>query len=135
MTSDKDPIGRFLAEWTAAEQSGDAAALDGYLSDDFVGVGPLGFTLSKQDWLTRHRTGDLTYETFQLAEVQVRAYGDAAVVTARQTGKGAYRGQPVPSDLRATVVLVQRSGGWRIASIHMSFIAGTPGAPPVPGRP
>jgi ketosteroid isomerase-like protein len=135
MTGSVDQIGLFLTRWTAAEGRGDTAALDGYLTDDFVGVGPLGFMLSKQDWLSRHATGDLTYEAFRLEEVQVRAYGAVAVVTARQTGQGAYRGQPVPSDLRATAVLVEQAGSWRLAGLHLSFIAGTPGAPPLPGRP
>lgn len=120
--------------WAAAEQRGDAEWLDRTLADDFVAVGPLGFALSKLDWLARHTSGDLTYETFQLEDVQVRTYGAAAVATVRQTGKGAYRGRPVPSDLRATVVLVEQAGAWRIAGLHMSFIAGTPGAPPIPGR-
>ncbi|HEY3108978.1 MAG TPA: nuclear transport factor 2 family protein [Chloroflexota bacterium] len=135
MTSDNDQIGRSLARWTAAEQSGDVAALDGCLADDFVGVGRLGFTLARADWLARHRAGELTDQTFQLAELQVRAYGAAAVVVARQTGQGAYRGQPVPSDLRATLVPVEQPGGWRLAGIPPSFIAGTPGAPAIPGRP
>jgi hypothetical protein len=25
------------------------------------------------------------------------------------------------------------TGSWQLAAIHMSFIAGTPGAPPIPG--
>src|SRR5439155_22876589 len=55
MTSDNDQISRFLARWAAAEQRGDVAALDGCLAEDFVGVGPLGFTLARPDWLARHR--------------------------------------------------------------------------------
>jgi hypothetical protein len=35
--------------------------------------------------------------------------------------------------VRATLTLVAESGSWRLAGIHMSFIAGTPGAPPLPG--
>src|SRR6266571_2873332 len=71
-------IDELLAEWTAAERAGDAAALDKLLTDDFVGVGPLGFTLSKREWLDRY-DGGLRYETFGLEDVQVRGYGDAAL--------------------------------------------------------
>jgi ketosteroid isomerase-like protein len=135
MTSQNDEIAAFLAEWASAEQRGDTTALDRQLTDDFVGVGPLGFTLSKSEWVARHIAGDLTYDAFQLTDVQTRRYGDAAVATAHQTGRGAYRGNPAPTDLRAILVLVQQAGDWQLAGIHMSFIAGTPGAPPIPGRP
>src|SRR2546430_13434966 len=127
-------IAGFLADWTAAEQSGDADTLERLLTEDFVGVGPLGFTLSKKDWLERYANG-LRYETFGLEEVQVRQYGDAAVVVARQAGRGTWQGNPVPEAVRASLVLVLQPDGWRLAGSHMSFIAGTPGAPPVPGRP
>ena len=134
MSTDQD-IEALLTEWTAAEQSGDAAALDKLLTEDFTGVGPLGFTLSKQDWLDRHAAGDLKYRTYELSDVSVRRYGDAAVVVAQQSAAGAYRGHEVPGDLRVTLVVADASGSPRLASAHMSFIAGTPGAPPLIGRP
>ena len=66
-------------------------------------------------------------------ESDTRAHGDAALVTAQQTARGTAGGQPVPEAVRATMTLVAESGSWRLAGIHMSFIAGTPGAPPLPG--
>ena len=135
MSTQRDDIEGFLAEWTAAERSGDAAALDKLLADDFTGVGPLGFTLSKQDWLARYAAGDLKYRTFELGDIAVRRYGNAAVVIAQQSAAGAYRGHEVPGDLRVTLVVADASGSRQLAGAHMSFIAGTPGAPPVPGRP
>ena len=129
-----DDLRGFLTEWTAAERSGDAAALDKLLADDFTGVGPLGFTLSKQDWLARHAAG-LEYRTFELADIAVRRYGETAVVIAQQSATGAYRGHEVPGDLRLTLVVADAPGSPRLAGAHMSFIAGTPGAPPIPGRP
>ena len=123
-----------LSQWTAAEAAGDTAALETVLADDFTAIGPLGFTLSKQDWLDRHAPDELTYDTFDLDELQLRVYDDAAVVIARQNAEGTHRGQPVPSALRVTLVLTRGQTSWRLAVAHMSFIAGTPGAPPIPGR-
>ena len=98
-------------------------------------VGPLGFILPRQGWLARHRNGDLSYQAFALDEVQVRPLGEAAVVIARNHTRGSYQGHPIPEAVRATLVLVADAGGWKLAALHMSFIAGTPGAPPMPGRP
>ncbi len=41
-----------LTSWAEAEQRGDAGALDQLLTDDFVGIGPVGFTLVRDgdDW-------------------------------------------------------------------------------------
>ncbi len=39
-----DSIQAFLDEWSAAEQAGDTERLEALLTDDFAGVGPLGFT-------------------------------------------------------------------------------------------
>jgi ketosteroid isomerase-like protein len=138
MNGQNDQITALLSEWAAPEASGDTATLKRCLADDFTGVGPLGFTLSRQDWLARHATGALQYDTFQIEDVQVRVYGDTVVAIAVQKAGGAYQGNEVPGDLRATPVLVNTSGAWRLTGIHMSFmsfIAGTPDAPPIPGRP
>lgn len=127
-----DSIRAFLQQWAAAERAGDATALGELLTEDFVGVGPVGFVLPKAAWIGRHSQG-LHYDAFAVDEVQARTYGDVAVAVARDTQRGTAFGHPVPEALRATHVLVQQDGAWRLASLHMSFIAGTPGAPPVPG--
>ena len=127
-------ISDFLADLAAAETKADTEQLTAILTDDFTAVGPLGFTLSKKDWLDRHETGALQYESFEFVGVQKRHYGDVAVVIARQEAPGAYRGNPVPSTLRVTLVLVWQAETWQLSTAHMSFVAGTPGAPPIPGR-
>jgi ketosteroid isomerase-like protein len=126
-------VDTFLSDWSDAERNGDGTALATLLTNDFLGVGPLGFVLPKEIWVHRFDQFGLDYETFDVDEVQTRVHGDAAVVTARQTARGTAGGQPVPEAVRATLTLVADSGTWRLAGIHMSFIAGTPGAPPLPG--
>jgi ketosteroid isomerase-like protein len=127
-------IDSFLAEWAGAERDGDTGTLEALLTGDFIGVGPLGFMLPKPAWLARHGQGGLAYDEFGLDEVRTRHLGgDAAVVTARENVRGSYQGNPVPEAVRATLVLVEEAGQWKLAVIHMSFVAGTAGAPPIPG--
>jgi ketosteroid isomerase-like protein len=128
-------ITTFLSTWASAERARDVAFLEAKLTDDFVGVGPLGFQLPKAAWLARHAGDDLRYQTFDIDEVHVRTHGPVAIVTARQTAIGTFRGHPVPEVLRDTLLLSSESGRWQLAGIHMSFIAGTPGSPPGPAPP
>ena len=128
---DEDHVRDLLSAFVAAELSGDPDAIAPLLADDFVGVGPLGFLLSRQDWLDRKQNG-LRYTDFAVREPKVRTHGDdTAVVIATQVVEGTYQGNPVPAQSRTTLVFVGR----QLASIHMSFVAGTPGAPPMPGPP
>ncbi len=66
------------------------------LGADSAAIGPLGFTLTRAEWIQRQDSGALVYEGVDLEDLEVRTYRDAAVVTGRQVGKGAYHGHPMP---------------------------------------
>ena len=112
--------------WATAELRGDAAFLERTLADDFIGIGPLGFLLTKQEWLARHQSGDLKYDSFNLDEVKVRVYNDAAILTGRQAQNGAYRGTSITAQFRTTLVFVTQQGQWRLASLQLSPIGQAP---------
>jgi ketosteroid isomerase-like protein len=112
--------------WANAELRGDIAFLERTLSDDFIGIGPLGFMLTKQEWLARHQSGDLTYESLTLDEVKVRVYNDAAILTCRQVQNGAYRGNPIQAQFRTTLVFVHQHGQWQLAGLQLSTIGQPP---------
>lgn len=134
--NENDEVTAFLAAFEEAERTGDTAAHENLLTDDFVAVGPLGFLLTKSDWKDRHgEGGGLSYDSFELTERELRRYGDTTVGIAMQKSPGNYHGNPIPSASRATFVLVRDGGRVTMAGIQMSFVAGTPGAPPIPGRP
>jgi ketosteroid isomerase-like protein len=88
-----DQLHTFQSEWTAAEQIGDAETLATLLTDDFSGVGPLGFVLPRPMWLDRHHQG-LAYEQFSRDEIEIRLSGGVAVVSAPNHARGTYQGRP-----------------------------------------
>jgi uncharacterized protein (TIGR02246 family) len=117
-------------EWAAAELRGDTVSLAEILADDFVGVGPRGFTLTRDQWLSRHDTGSLRYEAFGLDEAQVRPYRDAAVMVCRQSARGVYEDEngrfELEDQFRATLVFIEQDESWRLASLQLSPILGRP---------
>jgi ketosteroid isomerase-like protein len=130
MSDQTQKITELGEDWAAAELRGNTSSLRGILADDFIGVGPRGFMLTRDQWLSRHDLGSLRYESFGLDEVEVRLYGDAAVMVCRQSAVGAYEGENGRFDLneqfRATLVFVKQDGHWRLASLQLSPILGRP---------
>ena len=118
-------------DWAAAERRGDTGFLARVLADDFVAVGPRGFMLTKEQWLSRHDSGNLTYESFGWDEVRVRVHGSTAVMIGRQTAEGRYEDGDVRHEIRdqfrATLVFVEAGEGWLLLGLHLSPIAGPPG--------
>ena len=118
---------RLADAWANAELRGDTILLERLLADDYIGIGPLGFMLTKQEWLARHEAGDLKYNSFTLDEIKVRVYNnDAAVLTARQGQQATYRGNSIPGQFRITLVFVQQHGQWKLASLQLSSIGQPP---------
>jgi ketosteroid isomerase-like protein len=119
-------VAQLADTWVAAELQRDTAFLEQLLADDFVGVGPLGFLLTRQEWLARHQTGDLKYDVHTLDEAQARVYNEAAIVIGRLTQQATYRGNPVNAQLRTTLVFIQQHGQWRLAGLHFCNIGQPP---------
>ena len=130
MNDQLQELKKVVEEWAAAELRGDTTFLERTLADDFIGVGPRGFTLTKEQWLDRHETGSLRYESFGLDEVEVRPYGDAVVTVCRQSAEGVYEDEngryDIHEQFRATLVFVKRQGRWLLASLQLSPILGRP---------
>ena len=130
MQGNSERIEKLAEEWAAAGLRGDTYSLAEILAEDFVGVGPRGFTLTKSQWLSRHDTGSLGYEAFGLDEMEVRSYGDAAVMVCRQSAEGVYEDEngrfDISDQFRATLVFVRQGGRWQLAGLQLSPILGRP---------
>ena len=131
----QEQLERLGEEWAAAELHGDTVTLGRILADDFVAVGPRGFILSKEQWLSRHDSGNLTYEAFEWDEVTVRVHGDAATMIGRETASAVYEDGEVRHEIqdqfRATLVFVEEQERWLLLGLHLSPIAGPPAGRPV----
>jgi ketosteroid isomerase-like protein len=120
--------------WAAAELQPDVRTLRSMLTDDFVCVGPLGFLLTKEQYLQSRESGDLEHQSFTWDDVHVRLYGEAAVAVGSQTQASTYRGRDASGRFRVTQVWARQGDTWAIAGLHLSPIAQPPaaGSPPRP---
>lgn len=126
MSATEDEIRDLGQRWADAEVRGDAAELDKLSTDDFTLVGPLGFVLTKQQWLGGFKAGDLVTTSLVWDEIQVRDYGDTAVAIGRRTQEASYQGNPANGTFRGTQVAVRGENGWLQAGVHLSPIGGPP---------
>ena len=99
-------------KWAAAIASNDVEAIGSFMADDWVIVGDNGAT-TKQEFLSWVASGDVTHEAMQsVSEPRVKIYGDTAVLTARVTNNGHYKGQPFSADEWTTDVFQRFPDGW-----------------------
>jgi uncharacterized protein (TIGR02246 family) len=114
--------------WAKAERGNDAEALAGLLADDFVGVGPLGFVLDRQQWLARFGNG-LENRAVAVEDAQARDYGTAAVVVGVLAQETSFQGRDNSGRFRLTLVVTRPDGRWLLANAHIGTLQ-QPGGPP-----
>ena len=107
-------------ERSQASLRGDITALERIIAEDFNAVGSSGAIRNKAQWLADHKSGVLKVESQTFDNVNVRVYGDAAVVTGLTTQKGQDRGKDISGQFRFTRVYVKRNGQWQIVATHNS---------------
>jgi ketosteroid isomerase-like protein len=131
-TSLETQLRGFGAQWAEAERTLDVARLAPMLAEDFVGVGPLGFTLTKQQWLGARASGDLAHAAFAWDPADIHLHAGTAIVVGVQTQDSTYQGRPAPSGpFRVTQVLLRSGdGSWVIAGMHLCVIANLAAARP-----
>jgi hypothetical protein len=117
MTASTDVLD-LLRRWAEAEEHNDAGALADVLAADFVGVGPVGFVLNRDQWLVRFDNG-LVNRAFTVEQPQVHDHEAAAVVVGALTQQTSFGGRDNSGRFRLTVTAVRGAGGWLIASLHI----------------
>ena len=107
-----------VATWT-----GDALWFEQNLDDDYVLITPNGTTRTKRDVVSELATPGMKMDPFDAFELQIRIYGDSAVVNGRRLQHFTLGRARYANDLRYTDVYVKRKGRWLLVSGHISSVA------------
>jgi ketosteroid isomerase-like protein len=115
----KKAVGDFSKQMTDTMVKGDAAALKAMLADDWRVTTPDG-THDKASTLAGIKAGTLKYLVMDKSKLEVRVYGDAAVVTGTIRAKIAVDGREQTSTDLFTEVFVKKGGKWQCVTGHTS---------------
>jgi ketosteroid isomerase-like protein len=110
-------------EWAQAFVRNDAEAIGGHVAPDWTIITPEGNVLDGSIFLGLIKAGDLTHEVMDFAEMSVRVYVDTAVITARATSKGKFKGHPFSESERSTDIFVKQDGQWKCVLTQLTRIA------------
>jgi ketosteroid isomerase-like protein len=120
--SDVEAIRTLEEERNQAIIHGDAAALERMTSDDYTFVTLRGETLGKSDIVRNFRSGAAKYQSRTISDLNIRVYGNSAVVTGRAVQKGAENGKDYSGDYWFTRVYVRQSGHWKTVALQTTLI-------------
>jgi ketosteroid isomerase-like protein len=113
-------IKKFLADFGATMSKNDVVVLDKMWADDFMFVSHDGEILTKAQLLEVLRSGTEKFESVTFDDVNVRTYGDTAVVRAHGTQKATLEGKEHSGRTVASIVLVKSKDGWHMVLTHLA---------------
>jgi len=120
---DVEELQRLHKELSVATWTGDAVWFQQNLSDDYMLITPAGTTRTKRDVVSELATPGMKMDPFEAIEVQIRVYGDSAVINGRMLQRYTLGRVRYANDLRYTDVFVKKKGRWLLVSGHASNVA------------
>lgn len=120
-SADTAELTRLAIEAGHAYARRDVAALQRLTAEDYVQTDVRGVILSRTQWLefVKNRKSDLTVET---DDIQVRYYGDVAVVTGHWTYTLKESSRDGVSYSRWTSVWTRDTGGWKRSAFQNTYV-------------
>lgn len=109
--------------WMNAWIAKDQETLNNILSDDFILVSSIGAgtLMDKKEWL--EKAVSLYHCTlFEIDQIQVKNYGDTAVVYLWSHQEAEANGRPWNGNFLCTDVWVKQNSGWKVVSRHGSWL-------------
>jgi ketosteroid isomerase-like protein len=119
---DEQALRRLEDEWLGSYLRGDKAAFDRIVAEDFTGTDESGKVRNRAQERELIQAPPASIKTSLTNEdVQVRIYGDAAIVTGRIVAKTQLSGQPeISFQSRFTDTFLKRQEYWQVAARHYS---------------
>ena len=113
---------RMNDEWVQAFLRRDTDSLDRIMASDFVFIYPLDGD-GKDRFIADVQSGDLIVESLVRDNVDIRIYGNTAVVSGIDNAKWRYKGHQILGYYQIINVYARRQGEWQLVTIQACPIA------------
>jgi ketosteroid isomerase-like protein len=104
-------------DWVRALVNRDGATLNSIMADDCVFTHPLEGD-DRAQFISDVESGDLRVEYMNRDRVDVRVYGDTAVISCRDDCKWLYAGREISGIYRTLHVYAKREQGWQLVAVQ-----------------
>jgi len=101
----------------------DTATLDRMTSDDYTFINQRGELRTKAEILAGFKSGSFNYDAREVSDLEVRVYGDTAVVTGRAKQKGVENSKDYSGENRFTRVYIKQNGHWVSVALQVTLVA------------
>src|SRR6266540_531479 len=118
----EEQIKKMERDRAAAVVKADVATLEGLISDDYTFINANGQVSNKAETIENIKTGKIKLTANEVSDMNVRVYGDTAVVTGKSTAKGSINGIELKGPLMFTRVYVKKNGKWQSVAFQQTRI-------------
>ncbi len=126
-TADEQQIRKIEQDWVNAMVKRDGAFLKKLEADDYTLTGPDGKVLTKEEDIKNTTEGDTIFDDIKIENLEVRFYGDTAVVNGMNMIKAHSKSGDMEEDLSGpyswTDVFVKQNGQWKVVATHITALA------------
>jgi ketosteroid isomerase-like protein len=124
--ADKALIAQLTAQadaWDKAIVRKDEAAIAANMAEEFRQIDHEGKVSDKTAFLKGIMSPKLRIDPYPVDELEVRLYGDMALLSGRTRMTGAYDGHAFTAHYRYIDVYARKNGQWRVVSVQISPLA------------
>ena len=109
--------------WDKAIVRKDRAAIEANMAEDFRNIDGSGNVAGKPAFVDGLVSARLEIDPYTVEDLDVRLYGDVALLSGRTRMTGRWDGKPFASHYRYVDVYVRGAGRWKIVSVQITNIA------------
>lgn len=118
--ADQTELLRLEKEGVAAIVAGNLKALGDFFAPDWKIVSSDAALMNREQLFGAMTAGLLKFASYEQSDLEVRVYGDAAVVIGTGKSKGEWKGESFGTKERFTDVFIRHDGKWHCVSTHTS---------------
>ncbi len=107
-----DELRQLERNWTAAMEAANSNQLNQILADDWTGLYTDGSRLTKQQYLSELKAGEMKLQSFDFGPMDVKVIGSVAVVQGSDTEKSSMKGKDTSGKWVWMDVFEKRDGKW-----------------------